>query len=58
MGHLPGVPSVTEVQKNGNNLGQTDVILLAKMEELTLYVLQLQKQNAEMKKEIDEFKKK
>ncbi len=55
-GHLPGVPSATEVQKDGNNVGQTEIILLAKIEELTLYMLQLQKQNAEMQKELDEMK--
>jgi hypothetical protein len=57
-GHLPGVPSEQEVKQNGSNLGQTDVILLTKIEELTLYMLQLQKQNAEMQKELDELKKK
>lgn len=56
-GHLPGVPSEQEVKTNGSNLAQTDVVLLAKIEELTLYMLQLQKQNAEMQKEIDELKK-
>lgn len=57
-GHLPGVPTETEVKTNGIELGRTDVILLAKIEELTLYMLNLEKQNAIMKKEIEELKNK
>ncbi len=56
--HLPGVPTEEEIKLNGSNLGQTDVILLAKIEELTLYMLQLQKQNAVMQKQIEELKQK
>ncbi len=41
-GHLPEVPTSSEISKNGNNLGETDVILLKKIEELTLYVLELE----------------
>jgi hypothetical protein len=43
--HLPGVPSAYEVITNGNNLGEMDAILLQKIEELTLYVLELKKDN-------------
>ena len=43
--HLPGVPSEAEVLKNGINLGNMDAVLLQKIEELTLYVIQ---QNKEM----------
>lgn len=42
--HLPNVPTQKDIQEQGNNLGQTDVILLQKVEELTLYVVELQKQ--------------
>ncbi len=42
--HLPDVPSEKQIQENGNNLGQTDAILLQKIEELTLYMVQQQKQ--------------
>lgn len=57
-GHLPGVPTEQEVKTNGSNLAQTDVVLLTKIEELTLYMLQLQKQNAILQKEVAELKKK
>ena len=44
-GHLPNIPSATEMAKTGNNLGQTDVKLLEKVEELTLYLLDMKKAN-------------
>lgn len=47
--HLPGVPSADEVITRGNNLGEMDAILLQKIEELTLYVIELKKENEEMK---------
>ncbi|HTF02862.1 MAG TPA: hypothetical protein VK826_02520, partial [Bacteroidia bacterium] len=56
-GHLPGVPSQQEVQNEGTDLAQNDVMLLAKIEELTLYMIQLQQQNEQMKKEIEELRK-
>jgi trimeric autotransporter adhesin len=44
-GHLPNVPSATEMAATGNNLGKTDVKLLEKVEELTLYLLDMKKAN-------------
>lgn len=44
-GHLPNVPSTSEVNENGVNLVKTDAILLEKIEELTLYILQLKENN-------------
>ena len=44
-GHLPNVPSATEMVANGNNLGNTDIKLLEKIEELTLYLLEMKKVN-------------
>lgn len=41
-GHLPEVPSEEDMIKNGNNLGKTDAILLQKIEELTLYIIELE----------------
>lgn len=51
--HLPGVPSTEEVLTNGNNLGEMDAILLQKIEELTLYVIELKKENELLKKQIE-----
>lgn len=39
--HLPGVPSASEVLANGIDITETQEILLKKIEELTLYVLEL-----------------
>ncbi len=43
-GHLPEVPTAKEVQQNGVDLGKTDALLLQKIEELTLYLIQQEKQ--------------
>jgi len=48
--HLPGVPPAAEVEANGMNLGEINIILVQKVEELTLYIIQLQKQIDELKK--------
>lgn len=48
-GHLPNVPSEKEVLDNGVNLLEMNVKLLEKVEELTLYII-------EMKKEIEQLK--
>ncbi len=40
--HLPNVPSATEVVKNGVDLAAMDAKLLEKIEELTLYIIELE----------------
>jgi len=59
-GHLPNVPTTAEVQANGMELGEMDVLLLEKVEELTLYMLQMEKkvqalqaENVQLKVEIE-----
>ena len=47
--HLPEIPSAKEVEENGISLGDMDASLLQKIEELTLYVIELQKQVDELK---------
>ncbi len=49
--HLPDVPSEEEVLENGINLGEMDAILLQKIEELTLYVIELEKKVEKLEKE-------
>lgn len=53
--HLPGVPSEKEILENGNDLANTDAILLMKIEELTLYLIALDKENTELKKQVEEL---
>ena len=48
--HLPGIPSVEEVKKNGLDLAANQALLLEKIEQLTLYTIQLQQQIDELKK--------
>jgi len=50
--HLPGVPTADEVQQNGIDLAATQAKLLEKIEELTLYTIELQKQVNELKKKV------
>jgi len=64
--HLPGVPSANEIIKDGLDVGENQAILLKKIEELTLYILQQQKeleqikavnnQLAELQKEVELLK--
>jgi hypothetical protein len=42
--HLPDIPSALEVEKNGIDLGDNQAMLLKKIEELTLYVIELRKE--------------
>lgn len=42
--HLPGIPSENEMIKNGMSIGATNKMLMEKVEELTLHVIELQKQ--------------
>jgi hypothetical protein len=53
--HLPHVPSEVEVLKNGIDVATMQAIHQQKIEELTLYLIQLQKQIDEMK--LEAFKK-
>ena len=55
-GHLPGVLSAQQMVEQGNDLQKTDAKLLEKIEELTLYSIQLEKANLKQQAEIDELK--
>jgi hypothetical protein len=55
-GHLENIPSEEEVLKDGINLGEMNAKLLQKIEELTLYMIEMKKENAEIKKENEEMK--
>lgn len=62
--HLPGVPAACEVEENGVAAGEMLTIQMQKIEELTLYMIQMQEQNeaimnanARMQKENNDLKK-
>jgi len=49
--HLPDIPSANDMVKNGVSMGDMQVKLLQKVEELTLYVIELKKEIEIMKKQ-------
>ncbi|MDI9341203.1 MAG: hypothetical protein QM534_11595 [Sediminibacterium sp.] len=48
--HLPNIPSAKEISERGNNMGDTDRLLLEKIEELTLYIIAQEKRIKELEK--------
>jgi hypothetical protein len=55
-GHLPEVPSKSEVEKDGIKLVEMQKIMLKKVEELTLHLIELEKKNDILKEEIENLK--
>lgn len=62
-GHLPNVPSAAEVVKEGVDLVKMNATLLEKIEELTLYSIELEKKasqqaavNRQIRSEVDELR--
>jgi hypothetical protein len=56
--HLPDVPSTAEVNKEGIDLAQTQAILLQKVEELTLYVIEQNKKIERLNRKVKHLSKK
>ncbi|MEX6688850.1 hypothetical protein QTN47_15185 [Danxiaibacter flavus] len=56
--HLPDVPSATDVAANGVRVAEMDSIMIKKIEELTLYVIQQNKQIKDQNKQIQELEQK
>ncbi len=54
--HLPGIPSAADVKENGVNIGQMQVKLLQKVEELTLYVIEQEKKIQSLQEKLAEQK--
>ncbi len=55
--HLPNVPSAEDVNKKGVNMVEMDAALLRQIEELWLHVIELKKENVELKEELEAIKK-
>lgn len=53
--HLPEIPSAKEMEANGVSLGDMNMLLLKKIEELTLYQIELMEEIEDMKKELREL---
>ncbi|WP_419869032.1 hypothetical protein [Chryseobacterium sp. CT-SW4] len=56
-GHLPNIPSAKEVEENGIGLGQMNAKLLEKIEELTLYSIEQNKQLKGQSEKIEKLEK-
>jgi SMC interacting uncharacterized protein involved in chromosome segregation len=54
--HLPEMPTATEVKKEGIALGEMNRLLLKKVEELTLHLIEENNKAVTRDKEIDELK--
>ena len=54
--HLPEIPSAKEVEANGVNLGEMNMLLLKKIEELTLHMIEQNKRLSNLEAENKELK--
>lgn len=55
--HLPEIPSAAEVKEHGQDVGEMNAKLLQKVEEMTLYMIDLQKQLKAQQEEIRQLKR-
>jgi len=53
--HLPDIPSEREIKEDGLDLGEMQKLQMQKIEELTLYILQLKKENDVLKERIQKL---
>lgn len=56
--HLPDVPSESQVNEQGVEVGEMQSVLLKKIEELTLYTIQLQEQVEQLQQKVNELETK
>jgi hypothetical protein len=54
--HLPGIPSAKELEKEGLALKEMNLLLLEKVEELTLHAIEQQKQIDALKEKVSQLK--
>lgn len=55
--HLPGIPSAKQIQKNGLAVGEVQTKMMEKIEELTLYLIEQNKQIQQLQKKIEVLEK-
>jgi hypothetical protein len=55
--HLPEIASAAEMKKDGINLSEMNIKLLQKVEEQTLYIIEMNKQLQVVKEQIEQLKK-
>ncbi len=54
--HLPDVPTQNEISKDGMDVYEVNAILLKKVEELTLYIIEQQKEIEQLENKIKNIK--
>ena len=55
-GHLPEIPSAAEVEQEGLSLGDMQTRMMMKIEELTLYLIDLKSENEALKADVERLK--
>lgn len=53
--HLPGIAPAVDMQKNGIEIGEQQARLLQKLEEVTLYMIELKKENAALSRRLEKL---
>ncbi|WP_212002676.1 hypothetical protein [Chitinophaga sp. HK235] len=53
--HLPGIPSAQQIAQNGLDLGEMNKLLLQKVEELTLHLIQQKGENEALKARVEQL---
>jgi hypothetical protein len=56
--HLPEMPSAGDVEQEGVDLGEMNKKLLQKVEELTLYIIDMKKESLRQQERIEKLEKK
>ena len=56
--HLPNIPSAKEVEKEGINIAELQIKQMEKIEEAFLYIIQLKKENEELKERLNKLEHK
>lgn len=51
--HLPGVPSASQMEEKGMSVSEMSNLLLEKVEELTLHLIRVEKENRALKAEVE-----
>lgn len=55
--HLPGIPSAGEMNEKGANVGDMQSRLLAQSEELTLHMIDIEHENRDLRRRMEELGK-
>lgn len=53
--HLPGVPSASQLEEKGMSVSEMSNLLLEKVEELTLHLIRVEKENRALKAEVEKL---